>query len=293
MCEGVTSSDRRSPEQLAVALGHPAVARKVYLLLRKLGCEATLQIGEGSRRPQRRPSTFDVTGGATRLLQEIATVVPGAPHRWGTPSSQCYLRAYLRGAFFVPGLPVGLRRRPTTWKSRSIDQLPLDQIGNCLAALQLDGRTELAARVPYVIYLKESEQIVEALKLMGTYATFKLENVRIVKGMRNRVNRLVNSETANVDKTINASLSQLDTIRLIEERVGLRRVAQFPCSPCQVAGASSLRVVEGTGGAHDTQSYKIRRQLPDESLIGVCAKKLVYKDRQGPGPSGRNMLSER
>ena len=92
--------------------------------------------------------------------------------------------------------------------------------GAPLAALGLEGRrTRREARV---VYLKDSEQIVEALKEMGARkAIFEMENVRIVKGMRNRVNRLVNSETANVEKTVNAALAQLEAIRIIDEQVGL------------------------------------------------------------------------
>ena len=74
----------------------------------------------------------------------------------------------------------------------------------------------------YVVYVKESAQIVELLGLMeANVALMKLENIRILKDMRNSVNRKVNCETANIHKTVNAAVKQIEDIRLIEEKVGL------------------------------------------------------------------------
>ena len=143
----------------------------------------------------------------------------------------------------------------------------------------------------YVVYLKESEQIVEALKLMGAYAaTFELENVRIVKGMRNRVNRLVNGETANVDKTINASLSQLDAIRLIEERVGLDSL------PSSLATLAKLRIHHPYASLRELGELMTPRVTKSGvnyrmSRLLAIAKKLGEKEGQGRASPGRNMLS--
>ena len=80
------------------------------------------------------------------------------------------------------------------------------------------------------------------LKMRTRYQTFKislvynallnLENVRIVKGMRNQINRLINCETANINKSINASLRQIENINLINRTIGLNRL---PESLSQVA----------------------------------------------------------
>ena len=57
----------------------------------------------------------------------------------------------------------------------------------------------------YVIYIKEGEQIVDLLNIIGAHSSLlELENIRIMKEMRNNVNRLVNCETANLSKTVNA-----------------------------------------------------------------------------------------
>ena len=57
-----------------------------------------------------------------------------------------------------------------------------------------------------VVYLKEGEQIVDILNVMEAHvALLELENVRILKEMRNSVNRKVNCETANINKTVSAA----------------------------------------------------------------------------------------
>ena len=74
----------------------------------------------------------------------------------------------------------------------------------------------------YVVYLKEGAQIVHLLNIMEAHvALMNLENVRILKEMRNSVNRKVNCETANISKTVNAAVQQLQDIAYIREKAGL------------------------------------------------------------------------
>ena len=55
-------------------------------------------------------------------------------------------------------------------------------------------------------------------------ALMDLENIRILKEMRNSVNRKVNCETANINKTVNAAVKQIEDIKLIEEIMGFERL---------------------------------------------------------------------
>lgn len=74
----------------------------------------------------------------------------------------------------------------------------------------------------YVIYFKESEQIEDCLTLMGAMnASLELMNVKIIKSIRNNVNRAANCESANLDKTVAAALVQAEAVRKIESRLGL------------------------------------------------------------------------
>ena len=95
------------------------------------------------------------------------------------------------------------------------------QIQGIMQAFQIDAKIVLRKK-SYVVYVKEGAQIVELLGLMEAgLALLNLENIRILKEMRNFVNRKVNCETANIHKTVNAAVKQIEDIRLIEEKMGL------------------------------------------------------------------------
>jgi len=79
----------------------------------------------------------------------------------------------------------------------------------------------------YVVYLKEADQIADFLGIIGAHtAMLKLESIRTIKGMRNKVNRLINCETANINKSINASLKQIENITVIRNTIGLERLPE-------------------------------------------------------------------
>lgn len=79
----------------------------------------------------------------------------------------------------------------------------------------------------HLVYLKEGQEIVDFLNVTGAHsALLNLENIRIMKEMRNQVNRIVNCETANLSKTVDASIRQIESIRYIQEHAGLDSLPQ-------------------------------------------------------------------
>lgn len=71
----------------------------------------------------------------------------------------------------------------------------------------------------YMLYLKDGEEISEFLALIGANSSvIKFEEIRVLKETRNDINRLVNCETANLNKTINASVKQIEDIKLIKKK---------------------------------------------------------------------------
>ena len=75
----------------------------------------------------------------------------------------------------------------------------------------------------YVVYLKDGSMIVDILNIMGAHISLMdMENVRILKDMRNSVNRRVNCETANINKTVSAAVKQIEDIIYIEKTKGLK-----------------------------------------------------------------------
>lgn len=207
-------------ERFAVTVGSPAAVRRVYRLLRAAGFSGRAEIGRRIRHGSRRAYTVHAEGEVGDLLSAIEEALSGPVAGGSVPGRECCRAAYLRGAFLARGslsapargyhFEVSLERGPV-----------VASVEKALRAFGIPARSAERKGAP-VVYLKESEAIAQALSVMGAHgALLHLENVRIAKEMRNRVNRLVNCETANVDKTVNAAGAQIDAIRFLEETVGL------------------------------------------------------------------------
>lgn len=131
----------------------------------------------------------------------------------------CCRRNCLRGAFLAGGSisdPEKTYHLEITTHSLYLAR----EINGLIKSFNLNARI-VKRKENYVVYLKEGENIVDFLNIIGAHsALLELENVRILKGMRNNVNRIVNCETANLDKTVNASLRQIENIKYIRDNAG-------------------------------------------------------------------------
>lgn len=104
--------------------------------------------------------------------------------------------------------------------------MPDIQLCNDFGLLLLDNYGILAKQTErknsQIVYIKESENIIDLLTLMGaTNASLELMNVKIMKDMRNRINRAVNCDNANIEKSLRAAEKQIADIELIDETLGL------------------------------------------------------------------------
>lgn len=132
----------------------------------------------------------------------------------------CCKRAFIRGAF----LAGGSMSDPNKSYHFEIVCHTLEQGKQLQSVMQsFDTDAKIVERKGHhVVYLKEGSQIVDMLNVMEAYvALMNLENVRILKEVRNTINRKVNCETANINKTVNAAVKQVEDIELIRERIGL------------------------------------------------------------------------
>lgn len=78
----------------------------------------------------------------------------------------------------------------------------------------------------YVLYIKDSEEIEDMLTFMGAQqSTLDIMNIKILKDVRNRANRIANCDAANIDKVIMASTRQINDIKFIEKNIGLNNIA--------------------------------------------------------------------
>lgn len=108
------------------------------------------------------------------------------------------------------------------------------QLQNVILTFDIDAKIVVRKKY-YVVYIKEGSQIVELLGLMEAHvALMELENIRILKEMRNSVNRQVNCETANINKTVSAAVKQLADITYIRDTVGLDYLPELLSEVAQV-----------------------------------------------------------
>ncbi|HET6498206.1 MAG TPA: DNA-binding protein WhiA [Coriobacteriia bacterium] len=132
----------------------------------------------------------------------------------------CCAIACLRGAFLGGGFvadPRGDFHFELTAESATM----AEDLRELMARFGIHARIT-QRRGTYAVYLKGAEPIVTYLALVGAHrALLRTEDVRIVKSMRNDVNRLVNAETANIQKSAQAALTQIEAIRVIETTRGL------------------------------------------------------------------------
>lgn len=136
------------------------------------------------------------------------------------------MRSYLRGAFLAGGSVNNPETSRYHLEIYSLYETHNQDICTMMNYYGLHART-LERRNGYITYLKEAEKITEFLILIGaTNAMLKFEDVRIVRDMRNSVNRLVNCETANLNKTIDAAAKQLENIDYILKTGGLEQLPE-------------------------------------------------------------------
>lgn len=138
---------------------------------------------------------------------------------WKT-KARCCRRAYLRGCFLAGG-SVSDPDRSYHLEIAFPNRLLFEEFRALLREYGIEAR-DIVRKGHLLAYLKEGQEIVDFLNITGAHgALMKFENVRIMKDMRNQVNRIVNCETANLEKTVNASFRQMESIRYLDAHVGL------------------------------------------------------------------------
>lgn len=137
----------------------------------------------------------------------------------------CCKRAFLRGIFLAGG---SITNPEKSYHLEIVTTaLPkAKQLCEIIKIFEIEARI-VKRKKNYVVYLKDSAQIVDFLNVCEAHlALLDLENVRIRKEIRNTINRQVNCETANIEKTVRASVRQIEDICLIRDRRGLQSLPE-------------------------------------------------------------------
>lgn len=207
-----------------------AVARKYFTLLKKaFNIGTDISIRRNAFLKKNRTYTIAVIRHedavrlleATKLLDGNGKVTDNlSVVRSLIVQNTCCRRAFIRGAFLAAG---SLSDPEKFYHLEIVCTTPekAEQLRSVITTFSIDAKIVVRKKY-YVVYIKEGSQIVDMLGVMEAHvALMELENIRILKEMRNSVNRKVNCETANISKTVSASVKQLADITYIRDTVGL------------------------------------------------------------------------
>ena len=190
-----------------------AVARKYFTLLKK-----TVNINMNvSVRQNRKPHgnrSFEITA-----LTDMTAV------RHVLIQNPCCRRAYIRGAFLASG-SVSDPEKGYHFEIVCADSARAEQLSAMLESFGIEAKITLRKH-SYILYVKEGSQIADILNVMEAHVgLMKFENIRILKEMRNSVNRQVNCETANLNKTVSAAVKQIEDIQYIQSTIGFEKLPE-------------------------------------------------------------------
>src|SRR3954470_1637816 len=204
-----------------------AIARRIYTLLKKsYQVQVELLVRKKMRLKKNNVYIVRLAEQAKEILEDTKILGEGftfihdiAPE---LIKKKCCKRSYLRGAFLAGGSVNNPETSSYHLEISSLYKEHNDSLCELMNTFELNSKT-LERKKGFITYLKEAEKITEFLNIVGAHnALLRFEDVRIVRDMRNSVNRLVNCETANLNKTIGASIRQVENIRFIDSTIGLQ-----------------------------------------------------------------------
>lgn len=213
---------------LSVQTENPATARRIYSLLKQFyDVESELLVRRKMKLKKNNLYIVRLNKGSDYVLKDL-DILDGFQLKETVPldflDDDAKVRSYLRGAFLATG---SVNNPETSSYHLEIYSLYEDHnqtICEMMNRYSLNARTA-KRRSGYITYLKEAEKIADFLSLIGaTSSMLKFEDVRIMRDMRNSVNRIVNCENANFNKVADAANRQIESIKYLDKKIGLNNL---------------------------------------------------------------------
>ena len=211
------------------------VARKYFTLLKKtfnIDTDICVRQNPSLHKNNGYTVLVDTPEDTVRVLQAVKILSSDmqiAPHHnlvnQMVVQKSCCRRAFIRGAFLASGSlsdPQKFYHFEIVCNTRE----KAVQMQELICSFGVDAKI-VGRKKYFVVYIKEGAQIVEILGIMeANVSLMDLENVRILKEMRNSVNRKVNCETANINKTVSAAVKQIEDIKYIQKTIGFHELPE-------------------------------------------------------------------
>jgi len=209
---------------------NPAVARHFKKLIRDyFGAKANLIIVQTTilKKGHLYELTIDAGMNAEQILRETGILLVREGCNYISDGiysdlikTKCCKKTYLRGVFLGAGTisdPEKGYHLEIVCNSENLS----NDVKKLVNSFGLHSKI-VTRKKSYIVYIKEAEQIIDFLNILGAHGQLlDFENIRIVKEMRNKTNRISNCDSANLDKTLNASDKQMENIMLIEKTRGI------------------------------------------------------------------------
>ena len=237
--------------KIIITTDNPAVARHYKKLIQDyFGIETKLEIGEGKAVGKSRSSkkfsysiTIDADNRSEQILRETGILLVREGNNYisdgiysGIVRTKCCKKAYLRGVF----MGAGTMSDP----EKGYDLEFVLESATMAADLKklINSFVDLSCKVTerrgkHVVYMKKADYISDMLAIMGASSqVLSMEETRIKKEMVGSARRMSNCDSANMDRSIEASMKHIEAIKKIESSVGLASL------PDSLREAADLRI---------------------------------------------------
>lgn len=190
-----------------------AVARKYFTLLKKT-FNIKISVSVKQSKNVRGSRSFEVSSyGDLRAVRQSLI------------QNFCCRRAFIRGAFLAAG-SLSDPEKGYHFEIVCNTAERAKQLCEMIGSFDIEAKM-IMRKKSYIVYIKEGSQIANILNVMEAHvALMNFENIRILKEMRNSVNRQVNCETANLNKTVSAAVKQIEDIRYIQDTIGFGKLPE-------------------------------------------------------------------
>ncbi|EUJ38148.1 hypothetical protein BTHER_02185 [Brochothrix thermosphacta DSM 20171 = FSL F6-1036] len=268
-----------------------AIARRIYSLLKQVyNLPIELLVRKKMQLKKNNVYIVRLKVNATKVLADLNITEGGFIFSDELPlflnTNQLYARAYLRGAFLASGSVNNPDKASYHMEIMTVYQEHGEALRELFNRFDLNARI-LSRKKGYIIYLKEAEKITDFLNLIGAHvALMHFEDIRILRDMRNSVNRLVNCETANLNKTISAAVRQIDNIKYIANTVTvealpdkLREIAQLRVKYPDVSLAELGEMLSTGPISKSGINHRLRKidQIANRLKAGEELKDIAFK----------------
>lgn len=211
---------------ITVQTENAAIARRIYSLLKDL-FDVQLEISVRRRMKLKKNNVYFIrvmkdANPVLRELEILDAMSEGVNLPKNVKGNEQKARSYLRGAFLARGSVNSPETKSYHLEIHSNSAVLNQDNYDLMEVFDLNPKIHERKNGGYMTYLKEAEKIADFLGIIGANnSLFRFEDIRIVRDMRNSVNRLVNCEQANLNKTVDAARRQIEAILLIDEKIGL------------------------------------------------------------------------